>query len=81
MPYKSKEQRRIKYQQNKEKINRKRRERAKIPEIREKIRANNKKWRENNREKLTINILSMPNLNNFYYLLIKDKNNSIISNS
>lgn len=51
MPYKSKEARKKYYDENKDEINRKRREYSKRPEVRERVRKQDKIWRENNREK------------------------------
>ena len=50
MTYKSLEERRKHYAKNKDKINRKRRETNKTPEIKEKRKQENIRWRENNRE-------------------------------
>jgi len=50
MGYKTLEQRREHYQKNKNEINRKRRESNKTPEMKIKRRAENRNWRENNRE-------------------------------
>ncbi len=50
MPYKNKEDRKKNYQEHKDEINNKRRENAKKPEVKEKIRKRQSKWRENNRE-------------------------------
>ena len=50
MPYKSKEERKKHYDKNKDEINKKRRELAKTPEVRERLKVENKRWRENNRE-------------------------------
>ncbi len=50
MGYKTLEERRAHYKKNKDKINEKRREYAKTPEVIERLRLENKRWRENNRE-------------------------------
>jgi hypothetical protein len=54
MGYKTIEDRRKHYQKNKDEINRKRREANKSPGFKEKRREENRRWRENNREKLSI---------------------------
>ncbi len=51
MTYKSKEERKKYYDKNKDEINKKRREHAKTPEVRERIRKTDAAWRSNNREK------------------------------
>jgi hypothetical protein len=51
MPYKTKEERRKHYEKNKEEINRKRRERAKLPEVRERLKKADLEWRKKNRAK------------------------------
>ena len=51
MPYKSLQQRREHYKKNKDKINAKRREYGKKPEVKKKKSEAEKKWRENNRER------------------------------
>jgi len=50
MPYKSLQQRREHYKKNKDKINAKRREYGKKPEVKKKKSEAEKKWRENNYE-------------------------------
>jgi hypothetical protein len=52
MPYKTLELRRENYRKNKDKINKKRRERNNLPEIRKRNLEVDKKWRDKNKEKL-----------------------------
>ena len=48
MPYKTKEQRKIHYEKNKDKINAQRREYSKNPEVRKRLSGQYKKWKEKN---------------------------------
>jgi len=73
MPYKTKEQRKIHYEKNKDEINRKRRERSKIPEVKERIRKQDKKWRENHKEK----IIKINKISGKKY---RDKNRELVFN-
>ena len=51
MPYKTKEQRKIHYEKNKDKINKQRREYEKSPDVKKRKSIHHKKWRENNLER------------------------------
>ena len=51
MPYKNKEDRKKNYNENKDEINRKRREHNKIPEVKKRNYERFKKWREENKER------------------------------
>ena len=53
MPYKNIEERRKHYEKNKDEINRKRREYGKSPEVKERKKKVEKKWRIDNKEKIT----------------------------
>ncbi len=54
MGHKSLQDRRNYYQKNKDKINQRRREYSSRPEVKKKIREQDRKWRENNRQELRI---------------------------
>jgi len=71
MPYKNKAERRKSYAKNKDEINRKRREYSKKPEVREKIRTNDKVWRKNNPEKVS-------RWNKVYGKTYRDKNKELV---
>jgi len=53
MPYKNIEDRRKHYKKNKDEINKKRREHSKIPEVKERIKGNDRKWRNSHKEKVS----------------------------
>ena len=73
MPYKNKEDRKKKYDKDKDEINRKRREYSQKPEVRKKIRENEKKWRKNNPEK-------MKKWNKEFGKRYRDKNRELVFN-
>lgn len=54
MPYKNKEKRKEHYWKNKDEINKKRRKYASKPEVRKRIKEQDKKWREKNKDKIKI---------------------------
>ncbi len=73
MPYKNIEDRRKHYKKNKDEINKKRRERNKIPEVKERIRKQDKEWREKNKEKIMEH-------NKIYSKKYRDKNRELVFN-
>jgi len=71
MPYKNIEDRRKHYKKNKDEINRKRREHSKIPEVKKRIRENDRKWRKNHKEKVS-------KWNKVYGKKYRDKNRELV---
>ena len=73
MPYKTKEQRKIHYEENKDEINKQRREYSKRPEVQKRIRKQDKEWRNNHKEKIM-------ELNKVYSKRYRDKNRELVFN-